>query len=230
MSLVWENLVVGHTNRPALNRPFSGRLDDGGIYAIIGPNGCGKSTLLKTWLGLLSAKSGSVAVNGHDPASSQVPLAYVPQSQQVNRFFQVSVQDFVMQGFGRNPPPRDIALQRVRSALVQWELSADAQKSFHLLSGGQKTRAMVARAILANPKMIFLDEPLANLDTCCQEQLMDTLHILAHRNNICVVMVDHHFEAYEKFLSARFLFERSHNEEICSIRYEPKDDTCCKSH
>lgn len=229
MSLAWENLVVGHQNRPPLNTPFSGHLEDGGIYAIIGPNGCGKSTLLKTWLGLISARSGEVKINGVRADQCKTPLAYVPQSQQVNKYFQISVQDFVMQGFGRHPPAPDVALQQVRTALVEWELSSDAHKSFHLLSGGQKTRAMVARAVLSNPKMIFLDEPLANLDVCCQQQLMDTLHVLAHRNNICVVMVDHHFETYEKLFSARFVFERQHNEEICSIRYEPKDDTCCRT-
>lgn len=229
MALVWEQLVVGHLNRSALNLPFSGRLEDGGIYAIVGPNGCGKSTLLKTWLGLTPAWSGSVQINGFSPSSAKTPLAYVPQSQQVNKYFQISVQDFVMQGFGRHPPEKGEALQRVRTALVEWDLSSEAQKSFHLLSGGQKTRAMVARAVLSNPKMIFLDEPLANLDICCQQQLMDTLHVLAHRNNICVVMIDHHFEAYEKLLSAKFIFERQHNEEICSIRFEPKDDTCCRT-
>lgn len=228
MSLVWENLVVGYQSRPALNRPFSGRLDDGGIYAVMGPNGCGKSTLLKTWLGLLPAQHGSVQIANLSPQHFQSKCAYVPQSQKVNKYFQITVQDFVMQGFGPKPPPREEAILRVRQALVEWDLSAEAQGSFHLLSGGQKTRALVARAILAQPKMIFLDEPLANLDSCCQEQLMNTLHELAHRRNICVVMVDHHFEAYEKFLSARFVFERSHNEEICSIRYEPKDDTCCR--
>jgi len=230
MTLVWNDLVVGYQNRPALNRPFSGRLEDGGIYAIIGPNGSGKSTLLKTWLGLVGPYAGQVTINGRLPGTNPGVLAYVPQTHKVNRYFQITVHDFVMQGFGRHPPSKEEAVRRVNTALAQWDLTSDANKSFHLLSGGQKTRALVARAILANPKMIFLDEPLANLDICCQEQLMDTLHILAHRNNICVVMVDHHFEAYEKFLSARFVFEREHNEEFCSIRYEPKDDTCCKTH
>lgn len=229
MSLSWENLVVGYAGREALNRPFSGTLEDGGIYAIVGPNGSGKSTLLKTWLGLTQPHSGLVSLNGQPVGPREGLLTYVPQTHKVNRYFQISIFDFVMQGFGRRPPERGEALQQVREALVQWELSADADKSFHLLSGGQKTRALVARAILSKPKMIFLDEPLANLDQCCQEKLMNTLHILAHRQNICVVMVDHHFEAYEKFLSAKFVFERSHNEEICSIRYEPKDDTCCRN-
>jgi ABC-type Mn2+/Zn2+ transport system ATPase subunit len=229
MSLSWDNLVVGYPGRDALNRPFSGTVEDGGIYAIVGPNGCGKSTLLKTWLGLMKPMAGRVAVNNSELASSSANLTYVPQTHKVNRYFQINLVDFVMQGFGRHPPAKDDALQLVREALVEWELSADAEKSFHLLSGGQKTRALVARAILSKPKFIFLDEPLANLDSCCQEKLMNTLHVLAHKQNICVVMVDHHFEAYEKFLSAKFVFERSHNEEICAIRYEPKDDTCCKT-
>lgn len=230
MSLTWDHLVVGYAGREPLNRPFSGTLEDGGIYAIVGPNGSGKSTLLKTWLGLMPPQDGKISLNGHPPGTRQGQLTYVPQTQKVNRYFQISIMDFVMQGFGRHPPEKSEALQLVREALVQWELTSEADKSFHLLSGGQKTRALVARAILSKPKMIFLDEPLANLDQCCQEKLMNTLHVLAHRQNICVVMVDHHFEAYEKFLSAKFIFERSHNQEICSIRYEPKDDTCCKTH
>ncbi|NBX17919.1 MAG: ATP-binding cassette domain-containing protein [Proteobacteria bacterium] len=230
MSLNWENLVVGYAGREPLNRPFSGVLEDGGIYAVVGPNGSGKSTLLKTWLGLLKPQSGGVNLNGRPVLSQQGHLTYVPQTHKVNRYFQISVIDFVMQGFGPKPPPHSEALQLVRESLVQWELSADADKSFHLLSGGQKTRALVARAILSKPKMIFLDEPLANLDQCCQEKLMNTLHVLAHKQNICVVMVDHHFEPYEKLLSAKFIFERSHNQEICSVRFEPKDDTCCRTH
>lgn len=229
MSLLWEDLVVGYPGRESLNLPFSGRLEDGGIYAIVGPNGSGKSTLLKTWLGLMKPQSGRVSVNGSSPQTPSGHMTYVPQTHKVNRYFQISVMDFVMQGFGRHPPAPEEARQRVNEALVRWDLSADAHRSFHVLSGGQKTRALVARAILSQPKMIFLDEPLANLDACCQETLMNTLHILAHKQNICVVMVDHHFEAYEKFLSAKFLFERSHNAEVCSIRYEPKDDTCCKN-
>lgn len=229
MTLVWNDLVLGHRGRQALNHPFSGVLDDGGIYAIVGPNGCGKSTLLKTWLGLLTPSKGSVTINGHRPESCVTPLAYVPQSQQVNRFFQISVIDFVLQGFGRTPPAPNEARQKARAVLVQWDLSAEAERSFHLLSGGQKTRAMIARALVSNPRILFLDEPLANLDACCQAQLMDTLHHLAHQENMCVVMVDHHFESYEKLLSAQFVFERSHNDEVCTIKFEPRDDTCCRA-
>lgn len=229
MSLTWKNLVLGHRGRARLNLPFSGTLEDGGIYAIVGPNGCGKSTLLKTWLGLVSPLEGSVVINGHSPELRKTPLAYVPQTQQVNKFFQISVLDFVLQGFGRTPPSQDEAERKARAALVQWDLSAESGKSFHLLSGGQKTRAMIARALLSNSKMLFLDEPLANLDSCCQQQLMDTLHHLAHSEQICVVMVDHHFESYETLLSAQFVFERAHNDEFCTIQFEPRDDTCCRA-
>jgi ABC-type Mn2+/Zn2+ transport system ATPase subunit len=228
MSLTWNNLVLGHRGRRGLNQPFSGRLEDGGIYAIVGPNGCGKSTLLKTWLGLVTPVEGSVFINGQPPELRKTPLAYVPQSQQVNQFFQINVLDFVLQGYGRHLPESEKAIQSAMAALVQWDLSAESAQSFHLLSGGQKTRALIARALLSNPKMLFLDEPLANLDSCCQKQLMDTLHHLAHTEQICVVMVDHHFDTYETLLSAQFVFERAHNDEVCSIKFEPRDDTCCR--
>lgn len=230
MMLAWENLVCGYADRDALNIPFTGALDGAGIYAVTGPNGCGKSTLLRTWLGLMSPQKGTVAIDGV-PATARhdisLGVGYVPQAHKVNRYFQISVEDFIRQGFGPRHRPTRTSEDRVLELLDQWQLAADARRSFHELSGGQKTRAMVARAIASFPKMLFLDEPLASLDVCCQKLLMDTLHELAHQKNVLVVMVDHHFGPFERYLSARIQFNRGHDREICAIDVEEKDDTCC---
>lgn len=230
MTLSWENLTCGYGDKNPLNLAFSGEITHPGIFAIVGPNGCGKSTLLKTWLGLLRPQSGHVHLNGkpaHQNHYMSEGIAYVPQFHRVNSYFQINVADFISQGFGPRPGPKETTQKKVAEVLEQWQLVPDARKSFHELSGGQKTRAMVARAIISLPKILFLDEPLASLDSCCQRLLMETLHDLAHRKNVMVFMIDHHFEPFDKFLSANICFERSHNLEVCTVQIQQKADTCC---
>ncbi|MCA2959732.1 MAG: ABC transporter ATP-binding protein [Silvanigrellales bacterium] len=230
----WENLVCGYKGREPLNLPFSGRLETPGVFAIQGPNGSGKSTLLRTWLGLQQPRGGRVSLYGRAPGrvhSISEGLGYVPQFHKVNHYFHLTVRDFVRQGFGPVAQGDPVAEQareaRVSHLLGVWQLEADADRSFHVLSGGQKTRAMVARATASHPRILFLDEPLASLDTCCQQLLMDSLHALAHGGGVCVVMVDHHFEPYAGHLSGKLSFHRGHNREVCSVTFEELTPTCC---
>jgi ABC-type Mn2+/Zn2+ transport system ATPase subunit len=243
--VTWENLVCGYPGREPLNLPFSGSLVIPGVYAIQGPNGSGKSTLLRTWLGLQAPRAGRVTLFGATPGRAHASgecIGYVPQFHKVNHFFHLTVRDFIAQGFGptsrnggrgggdgRDAALRAARLARVEELLEQWQLGADADRSFHVLSGGQKTRAMVARAIANVPRAVFLDEPLASLDTCCQRLLMDSLHELAHARGVCVVMVDHHVEAFERHLSGKLTFHRGHNSEVCSVSFETLTPSCCPS-
>ena len=230
--VAWDDLVCGHKGQGDLNDPFSGALETSGVYAISGPNGSGKSTLLRTWLGLQAPRSGRVTLLGCTPArahSVSEGISYVPQSHKVNQFFHLTVSDFIRQGFG--PRAATVAEERrVSELLEKWQLEADANRSFHVLSGGQKTRAMVARATASIPRILFLDEPLASLDSCCQQLLMDGLHELAHPKTgtgVCVVMVDHHFGPFERHLSGRMEFHRGHDREVCSVTFESLTPTCC---
>ncbi|MBX9837243.1 MAG: ATP-binding cassette domain-containing protein [Silvanigrellaceae bacterium] len=218
--LSWSNLVVGYPNKKSLTNPFSGEITFPGIYAIVGQNGCGKSTLLKTWLGLIKPLKGSVLF--HDapiPTEHNISqgIAYVPQFHAVNRYFHISVCDFIKQGKGPHYHFTEKDHQEIINLLSEWQLSGYENRSFHELSGGQKTRAMIVRAIISKPKMLFLDEPLASLDVCCQQQLMDTLEELAHEHKVCIFIVDHHLENFKSYITKKISFTRKHDQEISTV-------------
>lgn len=226
--LVWKNLVCGAASGPSsgtwfgsastqepLHLPFSGEIARPGLCAVRGPNGCGKSTLLKTFLGLMTPKSGRVSL-------LTASRGYVPQSNTVNRYFHISVRDFIRQGFGPDAQGSQNEDARVDALIDEWQLTEAATRSFHELSIGQKTRAMVARAIVSVPRILFLDEPLASLDGCCQRQLMTTLSALCQTTGMSVLMVDHHFERFEHLIQREIVFERTHNRETCVISFQER--------
>ncbi|MBX9703098.1 MAG: ATP-binding cassette domain-containing protein [Silvanigrellaceae bacterium] len=225
--LTWENLVVGHKEKEPLNFPFSGRICDPGIYAVSGQNGCGKSTLMKTWLNLAKPLKGSIFLHDRPfPKSRDIfqGVTYVPQFLSVNKFFHITVKDFVRQGYGPNYRPSKAYEKQISQALEEWQLAGYEDKSFHELSGGQRTRVLIARAILSKPRILFLDEPLASLDSCCQFQLITTLQIMTERDQVCVIVVDHHLQRFKNYISASIVFSREHDKEISTIHFERNKD------
>jgi ABC-type Mn2+/Zn2+ transport system ATPase subunit len=222
MFLRWSDLVCGYAGHQPLHQPFSGGLSQAGLYAILGPNGSGKSTLMLTWLGLKRPLAGTVWVN-HDccrHVRGDTPcIGYVPQFHHVNPYFHITVRDLVEQGFGRLGRPDAGLVAHADELLASWDLREVATRSFHELSMGQKTRALIARALVSSPRLLFLDEPLASLDAHCQTFLMDSLRDLALKDGVCVVMIDHHLERYDDLVDGKFILERRHYKDVCSISF-----------
>lgn len=218
----WNKVVIGY-RREALNFPFSAEVSQSGIYVVSGQNGSGKTALIKTSLGLLSPISGSVKIfqkDLHKHKNILKNISYVPQFSKVNSFFHIGLSDFVLQGLGPkfHLSKKDLTL-KLETLLEQWQLLALKDKSFHELSGGQKTRALIVRALIRNPKILFLDEPLSSLDPCCQNQLMTTLYDLSHDDGICVIMIEHHFKNFMDFLTGSINFNRDHDTIISKIDF-----------
>ncbi|MDQ3493493.1 MAG: metal ABC transporter ATP-binding protein, partial [Chloroflexota bacterium] len=155
----------------------------GSLLAVVGPNGAGKSTLLKVMAGLLEPWQGEVETLGARPGRMAKRIAYVPQAEAVDWDFPVTVGDVVMMGrfpgLGRLRRPGPVDHQAVHDALGQVDMVRHRGTQIGQLSGGQRRRVFLARALAAEPDLFLMDEPVTALDATTQEELMDLLESVA---------------------------------------------------
>lgn len=162
----------------------------GDFVGIIGPNAGGKTTLLKLILGLLRPDSGSIRVLGVSPNEARGLVGYVPQYAHFDRSFPIRVRTAVTMGtLGRGRMRDKVANDAVDRALEQVELHEVADRQMGSLSGGQLQRALIARALVTEPKLLLLDEPTASLDTRIGRSVYELLEELAEK--ITIVLVSH---------------------------------------
>ena len=173
-----DDVSAGYGDRIALDDVHLS-IRHGSLLAIIGPNGAGKSTLLKVIAGLLPARTGTVEVLDGPPGGSARRVAYVPQAELVDWSFPVTVGEVVMMGrypsigIGRRPGATD--REAVSRALATVAMTAERDRQIGELSGGQRRRVFLARALAAEPDLYLLDEPVTGVDATTQEDLMDVL-------------------------------------------------------
>ena len=181
----------------------------GSLLAVIGPNGAGKSTLLKTIAGLIRPMSGTVEVLGGPPGREAKRIAYVPQAEMVDWAFPVTVDDVVMMGrvpligIGRSPGRPD--REAVRTALETVGMIDAVGRQIGALSGGQRRRVFLARALAARPDLYLLDEPVTGVDVTTQEELMDILATEAHAGRTVVATTHDLASAAHHFHEAAFI-------------------------
>ena len=152
----------------------------GSLLAVVGPNGAGKSTLLKVIAGLLRPSAGTVEVLGASPGAAAQRIAYVPQAEAVDWEFPVTVGEVVMMG---RVPRIGLAARsgiggpgaRSLAALDTVRMADAIDRQIGALSGGQRRRVFLARALASEPDLYLLDEPVTGVDATTQEDLMDVL-------------------------------------------------------
>jgi ABC-type Mn2+/Zn2+ transport system ATPase subunit len=151
----------------------------GSLLAIVGPNGGGKTTLLKLIAGVIRPWTGTVEVLGGAPGVEARRVAYVPQAELVDWSFPITVWNVAMMGrfagLGPFRQPGDDDRDAVAGALERVGMAAEAKTQIGRLSGGQRRRAFLARAIAADPDLYLLDEPVTGVDVPTQEDLMALL-------------------------------------------------------
>ncbi len=188
-----NDLTVAYQSKPAL-LDIDLSVPEGVMAAIIGPNGAGKSTLIKAVLNLIPRAAGEARFFGMSYEQARSRIGYVPQRGSVDWDFPTSVLDVVMMGlYGKlgwlkrpGKPEREKAL----GALSQVGLSDFAERQIGQLSGGQQQRTFLARALVQEADLYFMDEPFAAVDAVTERAIVDLLQGLRAKGKTVVVV--HH--------------------------------------
>ncbi len=201
-AVVLQGISAGYDDRLALEN-VSAAIDAGTLIAVFGPNGGGKSTLLKVIGGLLAPWRGTVTVFGARPGVHARRVAYVPQAEQVDWDFPVTCWDVVAMGRYPSLGPfrglRAVDREAVGSALDVVGMADHARTQIGRLSGGQRRRVFLARALAAEPDLYLLDEPVTGVDPTTQEDLMEILEAEAARGRTVVATTHDLAAAAEHF-------------------------------
>jgi manganese/iron transport system ATP-binding protein len=187
-----DSITVDYNGFVAL-RDASLEVPHGAICALVGMNGAGKSTLFKSIMGFLRPASGRVLIEGKPVADAQRRgvLAYMPQAEEVDWNFPVSVQDVVMMGrYGfmnllRIPRQRD--RDKVADSLGRIAMSEFRDRQISELSGGQRKRAFLARALAQDARIMLLDEPFSGIDARTEEAMIALLRDLRDEGRTIVI-------------------------------------------
>jgi zinc transport system ATP-binding protein len=181
-------------NGSAVLRDVNLQINRGDFLALIGPNGGGKTTLLRLMLGLLEAQRGTIRILGRLPREAAHRIGYVPQYIHVNQHFPISVLDVVLtgrlrtgRGWARHSAADHATAQKTLEKLGMWDYR---DRRIGDLSGGQRQRAFIARALVTEPEILFLDEPTSSVDTQGQSDLYHLLKELNERVTILIVSHD----------------------------------------
>ncbi|MBN1915031.1 MAG: ABC transporter ATP-binding protein [Parachlamydiales bacterium] len=170
------------------------RIHEKEFLGIVGPNGGGKSTLIKLMGGLISPVKGKIVVLGKSPKTMRTEIGYVPQFSTCEKHFPISVRDMILMGrlgktsWGGFYRKKDKAM--VAKIMEELEISSWKDRPIGMLSGGEFQRVLIARALVCDPKILLLDEPVSSTDPQAEENIFDLLKRLNERVTIIVVSHD----------------------------------------
>lgn len=193
---------------------FSGislSVNRGDFMAITGPNGGGKTTLLRLMLKLVKPTGGRVEYLDGDTTAKNLHIGYLPQKNMIDSRFPISVREVIASGLmceGVRKSPS--AGQRVDDMLRLTELCDHADNPIGALSGGQLQRALLGRALVSNPRVLILDEPLSYLDSYFEERLYEILTSL--RDNTTIILVSHQVSRIESMASRHIIVDHNIHE------------------
>lgn len=208
-----ENLSAGYPGDRYAIENISFAVRPGERIAVIGPNGAGKSTLFKAVVGLIPFTRGHISIHGEDCRTSHDLVGYVPQHEAIDWTFPVTVQDVVMMGRARKigwfrlPGRRD--RQAVEALLDKLNLAHLANRQIGMLSGGQKRRVFIARALAQETRVLLMDEPFTGVDSSAEQEIMDTLDVLTAQGITLIVATHDMSKAAQSF--DKLLLVNRHN-------------------
>ncbi len=189
-----ENLSVSLSGREIL-RDVNLQVRAGEFTGLIGSNGAGKTTLLRVILGLIPPTSGRVLLEGSPRSRRNRLIGYVPQTFALDPDMPLRARDLVGLGIDGNrlglPVPSMSRRKRVDEMLEAVDATSFANARVGTLSGGEQQRTLIAHALISHPRLLLLDEPLANLDIRSEQGIVDVLARIAHEQQIAVLISTH---------------------------------------
>lgn len=204
--LSFKDLTLGYGNQPAV-QDLATEIAAGSLTAVVGPNGGGKSTLLKAVAGTLTPQHGSIGFG----TLSRRNIAYLPQHSDLDKGFPLSVFDLVSMGLWQQIGPFGSLTrrhrQRVTEAIAAVGLTGFEKRSMGSLSGGQLQRALFARLLLQNAKIVLLDEPFNAIDSRTMADLIGVIQRW-HDEGRTVVAVLHDVETVRKYFPETLMLAR----------------------
>ena len=189
-----EKLTVGYEGVPVVS-DLDFTVDQGDYLCIVGENGSGKTTLMRTILGLQKPLRGKIFFGDGLRANG---IGYLPQQTSLQKDFPATVREVVLSGcqarLGRRAFYSKADKALAKQNMDRMEISGLAGRCYRELSGGQQQRVLLARALCATRKLLFLDEPVSGLDPKVTEEMYSLIASL-HREGITVIMVTHDLPA-----------------------------------
>ena len=189
-----ENLTAGYQNNTVW-QDANFAIDRGEFVAIIGPNGSGKTTLFRLLLGLQQPLQGAIRIFDAPPHRGNPRIGYVPQRHMIDRDMTTESLQLVRLGFsgkswGLSPfsrADRDAAFAAMKAVSAE-EL---AHRSLGVLSGGELQRVFLAEALVSNPDILLLDEPLSNLDIRREQELVRLINSVVRSRHVTALLIAH---------------------------------------
>lgn len=193
MTIEIQNINVFYKNGHEALHDASCQIPEGSITALLGVNGSGKTTLFRSIMGILKINSGKIIIDGQSPeiAIKNNLISYVPQYDDIDWDFPILVKDVVMMGrysymnFMRKPNPVDYKI--VEESLKKVGMDDLNNRQIGELSGGQKKRVFIARALAQESKILLLDEPFTGVDSKTQETILELIKQERDKNKIILI-------------------------------------------
>lgn len=196
MILKAEHLVKKYKQRTVVN-DVSFQVEQGEIVGLLGPNGAGKTTSFYMIVGLVKPNEGHVYLDGKDITGdpmyrrAQKGIGYLAQEASI--FRKLSVENNILAVLEIHYPDKDERMEKLDELINEFSLHKVRKNRGDLLSGGERRRTEIARALAANPSFILLDEPFAGVDPIAVDEIQSIVYKLKHRN-IGILITDHNVQ------------------------------------
>lgn len=188
-----KNLVVRFGNNIILDN-LNFEIEEGCITAIIGPNGSGKSTLLRAIMGLIPF-GGEIKIFGEPNFKNRHLLGYVPQHYNIDKFLPLTVEEFLRLSLIK----KKFDEKKIKQVLEDIDIFHYFKKELRDLSGGQLQRVLFAKALINEPLILLLDEPISEIDVAGQKEFYSIIKHLNEKHKVTILIVTHEITIVHHF-------------------------------